>query len=88
MALFDGGRMDRIRNFNAGGRHNGKRYHVGGELNMHELQLPFIKLSFEECALEISIGFGGYWNDKLVNLYAGVELPGVVADLLAKVLPE
>jgi hypothetical protein len=84
MALFDGGRWDRIRRFGWGGRWETWRLRWTFNFAMYEVPLPRGSFYFERCEVGVSLLFGGALNDPMIGFDVGFELPAVIADALAR----
>lgn len=84
MALFDGGRLDRLRRFGWGGRWETWRFRWHFGFALYEVPLPRGRLYFEECEVGVSVIVGDALNDPMLSFDVGFELPGVIADALAR----
>lgn len=80
MALFDGGRWDRVRNFRAAGAWFFRGLRVQAEVNMHELMLPKFRCGVEDGTAWLEIGLGGAWNDRFVSTSLSMPVADRVCD--------
>lgn len=75
MALFDGGRWDRIRHWKAGAYHDFGPLRIGAEANMHEAPLPRISITREDGEVGLVLSIGDAWNDRFAEAHATLVLP-------------